>query len=344
MLNVLRRLSPQRSRARARASTWLIVVWLGAGSALAQPTQAPAAGAWRGLSAPTAPEERAAASSTAGPEQVSTAPAPTPQPVPTPQPAPVPLQTPAASPTTQQDAVRLSPPPPPQAGAAARPTSADDTPHDEQDEHNPMAWLGMSIKLGVANVNSGNLENPTYNQALATYASTLPPEALAGTGLVGTGACTPIDKKCRTPSRVGFQLALTIHVGGDGFGWDAEPYVTIGDEAIATGVYTGPKFDIHVADPVYLGFGFGFKAAYVSLDGWLHGGDIFGRIPVHAIYYLSDNFALSLEGSFGAGVSLFASEPVTVTDPRNGKKLASTPKIAVGAARGWDLTLGVRFP
>lgn len=329
-----------------------LLVLLCTGAALAQePAPQPPGQAWRGLSAPPAPkpsdEPGPAASSPPGAAAppVSAAPA-----------APAALGPPppvVASPTTQDDAVRLSPPPPPQQGPRARvrredppvqPAASPADEREEEDERDPMAWLGLSVKLGVANVNSGNLKNPTYNAALATYAASVPPETLVGTGLVGTGACTPIDEKCRTPSRVGFQLALTLHVGGDGFGWDAEPFVTIGGEAVAAGVYTGPKFDIHVIDPLYLGFGFGAKAAYVALDQWAYGGDIFGRIPVHATYYLSEDFALTLEGSFGAGVSLFVSEAVAVTDPRNGRRLATTPKIAVGAARSWDLTLGLRFP
>jgi hypothetical protein len=74
------------------------------------------------------------------------------------------------------------------------------------------------------------------------------------------------------------------------------------------------------------------------------GGDIFGRIPVQLTYYVAKNFALVLEGSFGAGISLFVSEPINIIDPRTNKPLANAPKIAIGAARGWDITLGLRFP
>ena len=221
---------------------------------------------------------------------------------------------------------------------AAEPAAVDD------DEHDPMAWLGLSVKLGYASVNAGVLDNPTFSPGLAEVAATRSDEELVAANLIGAGACTPIDPKCRTRSRSGFQLALTLHVGGDGFGWDAEPYVTIGDNAVAVGAYTGPKFDIHATDALYLGFGFGAKLAYVALEGWKNGGDVFGRIPVHATYYVSDDFALTAECSFGAGISLFVSEPIRYVDIRTQKPSATAPKIAFGAARSWDLTLGLRFP
>jgi hypothetical protein len=99
-----------------------------------------------------------------------------------------------------------------------------------------------------------------------------------------------------------------------------------------------------LARAFYLGIGLGARAAYVKLDGWKDGGDIFGRIPLQLTYYVVKNFALVLEGSFGAGISLFVSEPINIIDPRTNKPLASAPKIAIGAARGWDITLGLRFP
>jgi hypothetical protein len=258
---------------------------------------------------------------------------------------------------TSQDAALLTPPPPPGTpvaqGAASKSKNREgltpasehvaDT-SEEAGKRDPMNWLGLTFKFGYAAVASGKLNNPTYNKALATYAAMLPPEALAMTGLVGGGACTPIDEKCRTAARKGFQFALALHIGGGGLGFDVEPYLTVSGNAFAAGMYFGPRVQLHLARAFYLGIGLGARAAYVALDGWKNGGDIFGRIPLQLTYYVARNFALVAEGAFGGGISLFVSEPVTITDPRNGKALASTPKIAVGAARGWDITLGLRFP
>ena len=152
-----------------------------------------------------------------------------------------------------------------------------------------------------------------------------------------TGACTPVMETCYTPRRSGVQIGVGIHIGGDGFGWDAEPYIHVASGAFAVGLYTGPKFDIHIADPLYFGFGLGGKVAYVMADGWKYGADIYGRIPAHFTYYLSPNFALELEGAFGAGVSGYA------TDPKN-YIITTAPEFKFGVARTWDITFGVRFP
>lgn len=255
---------------------------------------------------------------------------------------------------TTQDAALLTPPPPPgthvattKAGPREGLTPASEHVRDtseEAGEHDPMNWLGLTFKFGYAAVAAGTLNNPTYNKALAAYAAMLPPDALAMAGLAGGGACTPIDQKCRTAARSGFQFSLALHIGGGGLGFDVEPYLTKGGNAFAAGMYFGPRVQLHLARALYLGIGLGARAAYVALDGWKNGGDIFGRIPLQLTYYVTRNVALVAEGAFGGGISLFVSEPVTITDPRNGKTLASTPKIAVGAARGWDITLGLRFP
>ena len=234
-----------------------------------------------------------------------------------------------------------------------------------------MAWLSATLRVGYGHINSGSLDNPSYDarvagtlQNLAAFAAdgALTPQELAllpasvrrripptldaqqlsefvtrVTKGTQEGACTPIMPKCSTPERNGVHVGLVLHVGGDGFGWDAEPYIFHAPNVFSVGVYTGPKFDFHVADPLYLGFGLGGKVAYVAADGWRYGADIYGRIPVHITWYVLPNFALEVEGAFGAGVSGY------VSDPKN-YIITSAPEFKFGTARSWDITFGIRFP
>jgi hypothetical protein len=225
------------------------------------------------------------------------------------------------------------------------PTSAESASSGSETQraaHDPMDWLGLSLKLGYSHQNPGAIDNPVYNTTLAQAAAMLTRAELESTGLVGSGGCSLIDRRCHTAARSGFQLAATLHLGGDGFGWDVEPYMMWSDAATALGVYSGPKFDIHLADPLYFGFGFGFKLAYVWADGWQHAADIGGRIPVHVTMYLAKDLALTIEGAFGAGVSGYLKEKQQVTI--EGETLGTVPKMSFGAARVWDLSVGVRFP
>jgi hypothetical protein len=236
-----------------------------------------------------------------------------------------------------------------------------------------MGWLGATLRVGYGHINSGSLKNPSYSPTvrdkltqLATFAAdgVLTQEELnqlpaavrskVPAGIInnsselaefvnrvtkGTqeGACTPIMERCYTPERNGVHVGLVIHVGGDGFGWDAEPYIFAAKNAFSVGVYTGPKYDFQLARPFYLGFGFGAKVAYVAATGWRYGADVYGRIPVHMTYYVGDNFALELEGAFGAGVSGYATEPKNYI-------ITSAPEFKFGSARSWDITFGIRFP
>ena len=53
---------------------------------------------------------------------------------------------------------------------------------------------------------------------------------------------------------------------------------------------------------------------------------------------------IAAEGGFGAGVSGYLVEKQQVTDPVSGQTLGTVPKMSFGAARVWDLSVGVRFP
>ena len=198
----------------------------------------------------------------------------------------------------------------------------------------------FGLKVGFAQVGSGTVDNPTYVQGAAN----LTPAQLAQYGLVGTGGCLPTDRRCHTPARRGLNLALPIQLGGAGVGFRLEPYMTLSSSAKAYGVYTGPTFVIHLARPLYLGFGLGFKAAWVRADPWKYAGDLFGSIPIEATYYVADDFAFVLDFSFGAGASAYVGELKDVINPLTGARIARKSDVTFGLSRIWDLGLGVRFP
>jgi hypothetical protein len=308
----------------------------------ARPSPKPAPAIYAPMAAkppPSAPVAAKPAPATSAPIAAATKPPPAPVAV---KPAPAP------APATTHDSALLSPPPAPLSTTRGNDPSMREmaNPADQNKaKRDPMGWLGISFKLGVASVAVGKLPNPVYNQSIYDVTTNFTKQMLEQFKLIGP--CTLIDKYCYTSGRTGFHLAATLHVGGDGFGWDVEPYMRAGGHAVSVGVYTGPKFDIHVANPVYIGFGLGGRVGYVVAQSWRHGIEVFGRIPVHATYYVTPDFALTLEGSFGAGVSGFIAESEKILDPRPGRMgqtIATAPKIAFGAARSWDITFGVRFP
>jgi hypothetical protein len=216
---------------------------------------------------------------------------------------------------------------------------------EESDESkNPMNWLGLGVKVGFGRIRSSNLKNPTYRKDIAEAAAMADPAQLEMYGLTGGGACTVISERCTTPGRFGLYIALALSIGGDGFGWDIEPYLQSAAGAKAYGIYTGPKFDIHVFDRFYVGFGFGLKGAIISSKAWDYGADLYGRIPLRGTLYLFPNLALVGEFAFGAGASGFSSKPTTITDPTTGLSIRTSPSLTFGAGRTWDASIGVRFP
>lgn len=199
---------------------------------------------------------------------------------------------------------------------------------------NPMAFAGIGVKLGMAGMSSGQLK-------------------VSRSGKSYTGN---ID------SRRGLHLAIPISLGGDGFGWTIEPYltrstvssatvdakgtVTAGADANLTayGVYTGPSINLHIAAPLYLGFGAGLKAAYVSSPDFKLALDAYGRIPLNATYYLSNQLALVAETGFGYGVSAYTNKAQTVVSPTTGKVVNVKDDSQFGRAFAWDCSIGVRLP
>lgn len=200
----------------------------------------------------------------------------------------------------------------------------------EKSRRHPMNWAGIGVKVGVAAITPGKVK------------------------LLG--------EEIQTQGRMGLQVAVPLHFGGEGFSWLIEPYFmqstiahdlkntagnVVGSEDVslrALGVYTGPTFNIHIANPVYLGFGFGLKGAYVMNNGFDYAADLYGRIPVHVTYYVSRQFALVAEVGFGYGASAFADKPRVAIDAvsRTVRNMKDDPQIGLGYT--WDATFGIRLP
>lgn len=227
---------------------------------------------------------------------------------------------------------------------SASESESEDAKDKSSRDEDPMGWLGLTLKVGFAGIHSSNLPNPIYNAGFAQAAANLTGEQRAMYGFDRGGSCSVIHERCTTAGRYGLHLALQLSLGGDGFGWDIEPYLALSDSAKAYGVYFGPKFDIHVLRSLYLGFGFGLKGAWLITDAWDFGADIYGRIPLRATLYLADDLALVFEFAFGAGATGYAGKAYTVTDPLTGQSFRTSPSLTFGAGRTWDASIGVRFP
>jgi hypothetical protein len=200
------------------------------------------------------------------------------------------------------------------ATSASEPAAIDEGSEESKD---PMGWIGLGLKLGVAGNGEGEFET---------------------SGVTGT-----ID------SRTGFNLALAINMGGDGFGWLIEPYLNLAsvegvdavtlakkDYGVTTfGLYTGPSINIHIMDPLYIAVGAGLKLGYSSSDAFDLGLDVFGRVPVTGTYYIMDDVAAVAELGLGYGVTGFASVPNTVD---------TDPDVNFGSALTWDFSVGARWP
>lgn len=200
---------------------------------------------------------------------------------------------------------------------------------DEARKH-PMGWAGIGVKVGVAGMTTGKL--------------------------------TVMGQQGRTDGRMGMHVAVPITLGGDGFGWNFEPYYMQSSIVHETkdsqgsvrgsanvgltslGMYTGPVFNIHATDPLYIGFGFGVKGAYLMNKGFDYAADLYGRVPVHATYYFNRTIAMTAEVGFGYGASAFADKPRVMIDPvsRSLKNVKDDPLF--GLAYTWDATIGVRIP
>lgn len=197
---------------------------------------------------------------------------------------------------------------------------------------NPMGSVGIGVKLGMAGMTEGKLQVSSNGKSVAS----------------------------RVDARQGLHVALPLHFGGDGFGWMLEPYMSrssisrtisangvSSDEDVtlmAYGLYTGPAYNIHVTNPLYLGVGLGVKGAYVASNGFDYAVDAFARAPISATYYLANQFALVAEVGLGYGLSVFADRPRVSVDPLTNRRMTSQDAPQLGKAMTWDCTLGIRLP
>lgn len=215
------------------------------------------------------------------------------------------------------------------AGAQALGNPREDDIEDEG-KKNPMAWAGIGVKLGMTGTTEGKAEVQGYES--------------------------------ETAGRVGLQVSVPINLGGDGFGFVLEPLLTKtavdrvtkdsagvpnGTESVSLlglGGYIGPTFNIHVIDPLYLGFGFGLKGTYMLNDAFDLAAEVYGRVPVNATYYLNKQVALVGEVGFGYGASVFADKPSVVIDPITMTAMNTETDPTFGMAFVWDASVGARFP
>lgn len=199
----------------------------------------------------------------------------------------------------------------------------------ERDRH-PMGWAGIGVKVGTAGMTAGKL--------------------------------TVMGQEGRTQARLGLHVAVPITLGGDGFGWNFEPYFmqssiahgvkndsgnVVSSENVALyalGMYMGPNATFQATRSLYLGFGLGIKGAYLVNNGFDYAVDLYGRVPVHATYYLTRSVAMTAEVGFGYGASAFADKPRVTIDPvsRQAKNVKDDPLF--GLAYTWDATIGIRLP
>jgi hypothetical protein len=197
-----------------------------------------------------------------------------------------------------------------------------------------MSSLGVGFKLGVAGMGTGTLQFQSNGKSYPG----------------------------RIESRRGVYLAVPLQVGGEGFGWTFEPYYSrasvgtttldasgrpngsVDSDLSAYGLYTGPSVNIHVLRTLYLGIGAGLKAAYVSSKGFNYGVDTYGRVPVSATYYVSNQVALVAELGLGYGISAYVSDKRTVVDPVTKRSSKVDSNALYGKSLTWDCTIGVRLP
>jgi len=205
---------------------------------------------------------------------------------------------------------------------------------ESDEDEDPMAWLGLGVKVGIASNGKGELDNPTYIKAL--------PE--------GPGN----RKKLSLDSRTGLQIAVPVNLGGDGIGLLIEPSITfVAIEGVNTttgkkkdygvtvlSAYLGPNLNLHPLDALYLGVGAGLKFGYATSDIYEFGVDIVGRIPVTATYYLLSDLAVLVDFGFGYGLSGYAAK--SFPDPTTGK--TRTPDLQYAGVSVWDLSVGIRWP
>jgi hypothetical protein len=183
---------------------------------------------------------------------------------------------------------------------------------------------------------------------------------LSGTGVASLPSAESASFLGTINARRGMRLAFPIHLGGRGFGWTIEPYLSrskvqrlVRDDRggidgarvfdlTGFGVYTGPSVQLQLARPLYLGLGFGAASSYIESAGFDFGVDLYGRVPLSLTYYVSNQFAFVAEFSAGYGLSLFANK--VRTDRSSGRATLVKDPADLGRAFAWDWSFGIRLP
>ena len=137
---------------------------------------------------------------------------------------------------------------------------------EEDDEsEDPMGWIGIGVKVGLASV--GRSEIASMRRASVwtrrRWHAVQPRTHVPDPGSNGRPTLDS-DQPRRRRLRVGRGALLSF------------------SSYKATGIYTGPTINLHLADPLYFGFGFGFKGAILRADELDFGIDLGGRIPFTA--------------------------------------------------------------
>ena len=231
-----------------------------------------------------------------------------------------------AQPATPQPAP-AAPPPGATAGAPAvvaapepsAPPEADTTSAEEDDEDGPIGWAGIGVKIGYQYFGDASFDSG---------------EDAASTVVGGI------------PARKNTTVALTIDLGGDGFGVQLSPFYASGelrDEKLSTvGLFAGGMYRPHFGK-VYPHVGVGLQAGFMSADIIDVGLDFYARIPVGFTYYPLKNLGLVAELGLGYGVT-GVQYPTQSFDVGDGSISVSSPDLEFGTTFLYDLSIGLRFP
>ncbi len=170
------------------------------------------------------------------------------------------------------------------------------------------------------------------------------------------------------PTRNAFKLMLDLSFGGDGFGFRFSPVFTyqtantrkcpetsalIGlitsttcdeDDEVPIhyrfktfGAYFGSMYRFQIGN-VHPSIGLGTQASYYWDDNIEHGFELFGRIPLEVIWYVTEHFAVVAEFAFLYGATGWqGSQSLS-------KKLDLNLDFNVGYGFGLDALIGVYFP
>lgn len=163
-----------------------------------------------------------------------------------------------------------------------------------------------------------------------------------GFAYYGAGDITLNGITSTVPSRSGARIALGLALGGDGFGFDIEPFFThesgTGWTSNTVGAYFGLAYRLQFGR-FFPHIGLGLQSGYLMDDGIDLGLELHGRVPIGVTWYLLDDLGLVAELGIGYGATAIkfklppAAPGVTVDDA-----------IKFAPALSMDFTVGIRWP